>query len=334
VFRHSLGAVLMTVGFVGISNNDSNLSGWAFDILSLEALFLIPRIFSILSLSPYLGTMIPCLKEMGKDFVKFTLLVIVLYLGFLTTFALLGRDTYKLSEMVLILTKIFFGSSYIGFDIMDEIDPVLGAPLMIIFVILTNILLLGALTGIMSNSFMRVTNHAREEYLYVTSVYVLEASTSNRLTHFYPPFNLLAFLIFWPWSLVYPTTRHVRSARIALLKITHLPIMATIQAYEFVRRKTFEEAFEKLNRPTGPKKRVAQGAAAQTHLASGLPRPNMPSPVQTKIWKPMAQKPEDDAEEETAVDTQLRELHRKIDALTTAVLAIQESQVMRARASG
>lgn len=31
---------------------------------------MIPRVASILSLSPYWGTLIPCLKEMGKDFIK------------------------------------------------------------------------------------------------------------------------------------------------------------------------------------------------------------------------------------------------------------------------
>jgi hypothetical protein len=56
---------------------------------------------------------------------------------------------------------------------------------MLIFVTLSSILLMGSLTGMLSNSFSRVITHAREEYLYVYSVYVLEASTSNRLTHFY-----------------------------------------------------------------------------------------------------------------------------------------------------
>jgi hypothetical protein len=53
----------------------------AYDVLGLEALFLVPRIFSLLSLNRYFGTLIPCLKEMTKDFVKFLSLVVILYLG-------------------------------------------------------------------------------------------------------------------------------------------------------------------------------------------------------------------------------------------------------------
>lgn len=66
----------------------------SFDILALLALFMVPRVCSVLSLSPYWGTLIPCLKEMGKDFVKFMVLVFIVYLGFLTTFTLVARDTF------------------------------------------------------------------------------------------------------------------------------------------------------------------------------------------------------------------------------------------------
>lgn len=39
----------------------------AYDVLGLEALFLVPRIFSLLSLNRYFGTLIPCLKEMVSE---------------------------------------------------------------------------------------------------------------------------------------------------------------------------------------------------------------------------------------------------------------------------
>ncbi|KAJ4289456.1 hypothetical protein N0V88_006937 [Collariella sp. IMI 366227] len=180
-------------------------------------------------------TLIPCLKEMGKDFIKFMVLVVIVYLGFLTTFSLVGRDAYSLPDMTGFLTRIFFGSSYVGFDIMHNIDPVFGPPLMILFIMLSSILLMGSLTGMLSNSFSRVITHAREEYLYVYSVYVLEASTSNRLTHFYPPFNLLALVIFRPLRLFLPSDTKFRRARILLLKATHLPIVAAIESYEWIR---------------------------------------------------------------------------------------------------
>jgi hypothetical protein len=107
---------------------------------------------------------------------------------------------------------------------------------MIIFVVMTNILLITSLISILSNSFAKVTAHAREEYLYVYSVYVLEASTSNRLTHFFPPLNLLPLLLIRPLRLCIPADQ-LRGIRIALLKITHTPIVAGILLYEGIQER-------------------------------------------------------------------------------------------------
>ena len=151
--------------------------------------------------------------------------------GFLTTFTLLARDSFTLAEMSWILIKVFFGSSYLGFDIMSDINPKLGPPLMLIFVCMTNILLITSLISILSDSFSKVIAHAREEYLFVYSVYVLEASTSNRLTHFYPPLNLIPLILIRPLRLCLPAS-HLRRTRILLLKITHAPIVGCIWLFE------------------------------------------------------------------------------------------------------
>ncbi|TKA49927.1 hypothetical protein B0A49_08410 [Cryomyces minteri] len=102
-------------GMIGLAQHNDHIIDTSFDILALEALFLIPRLCSLLSLIPYFGTLIPCLKEMTKDFIKFLSLVVILYLGFLTTFTLLARESFTLQQMSWILIKVFFGSSYLGF---------------------------------------------------------------------------------------------------------------------------------------------------------------------------------------------------------------------------
>jgi hypothetical protein len=66
---------------VGLTTSNAATIDLAYDVLGLEALFLVPRIFALLSLNRYFGTLIPCLKEMTKDFVKFLSLVVILYLG-------------------------------------------------------------------------------------------------------------------------------------------------------------------------------------------------------------------------------------------------------------
>jgi hypothetical protein len=94
---------------------------------------------------------------------------------------------FTLSEMSWILIKVFFGSSYLGFDIMNDINAKLGPPLMLIFVTMTNILLITSLISILSDSFSKIISHAREEYLFVYSVYVLEVGTDATLS--FAPLN-------------------------------------------------------------------------------------------------------------------------------------------------
>jgi hypothetical protein len=328
-------------GIIGITQQNNHLIELSFDVLALEALFMIPRICSVLSLSPYWGTLIPCLKEMGKDFLKFMVLVVIIYLGFLTTFSLVGRDMFTLSKMTMILTKIFFGSSYVGFDIMEDIDPVFGPPLMIVFITLSSILLMGSLTGMLSNSFSRVITHAREEYLYVYSIYVLEASTSNRLTHFYPPFNLIALVIFRPLRLFLPSDNKFRAGRILLLKVTHLPIVGAIQLYEALRRKFGDQRVkDEYAGFKGPR----TSSSMRKHrpgLGSGRPsssyRPPLSSPRQSdqhvarlSTANTTTGNEEDDGMgAETIVEIRIKDLTTKIDKLTEMVLLLQQNQDLK-----
>lgn len=291
---------------------------------------------------------------MGKDFVKFMVLVVVIYLGFLTTFTLIGRKTYTLATMTGYLTKIFFGSTYVGLEIMWQIDQVFGPPLMILFVMLSSILLMGSLTGMLSNSFSRVITHAREEYLYVYSVYVLEASTSNRLTHFYPPFNLLALVIFRPLRLFLPSDNKFRSARILLLKATHLPIVAAIEAYEWIRgtdsKGTQYNGFrgprvQRMGGSTGaigsfasPKKMHLAQPPVRTRESTSSLRPSVLRQVSQQqhlspgVVNRAARSAADAAElvamgeNVTDAEAKIAELSLKIDRLTDLVIAMQAAQ--------
>ncbi|CAK4030375.1 Ca2+ Mg2+-permeable cation channel [Lecanosticta acicola] len=225
-----VGIAFFTTRMLGLVDHDGVATDVAFDILSIEALFLVPRICSLLSLHPYFGMLLPVLKEMTKDFIKFLGLVAILYLGFSTSFSFLARGTFTFREMNWILIKVFFGSSYLGFDIADQISPALGPPLMFIFVCMTNILLITSLISLLSNKLDSIMLHARDEYLFVYAVYVLEAATSNRLTFFLPPLNLLPLML-RPLRLIV-SPQQLRNARIVLLKATHWPFVLALLGYE------------------------------------------------------------------------------------------------------
>ncbi|KAF2432661.1 hypothetical protein EJ08DRAFT_630491 [Tothia fuscella] len=261
----TIGVAFFVTRIVGIVKGSDETIGAAFDILALQALLLVPRTCSILSLNPYFGTLIPCLREMTKDFIKFLSLVVILYrksplllceiLDMLIKFQL---------EMSWVLVKVFFGSSYLGFDVAQEISPALGPPLMLVFITMTNILLITSLISLLSNSLTRILDHAREEYLFMFEP-PTGSSTSNRLTYFFPPMVSLRFLPCSPAPstviAVFETIRirtcmnliplflrplrlcisqeNLRWTRIVLLKITHSPYVAAIYVYEGIHDRWF-----------------------------------------------------------------------------------------------
>ncbi|SPN99870.1 uncharacterized protein DNG_02722 [Cephalotrichum gorgonifer] len=314
----TIGIIFAALRVIGIYTGNQDVIQVAFDILALEALFMVPRICSFLSLSPYWGTLIPCFKEMGKDFIKFMVLIVIIYLGFLTTFSLVGRDSFTFSSMTMILTKIFFGSSGVGIEIMDDIDRVFGPPLMLLFICLSSFLLSGSLTGMLSYSFSRVITQAREEYLYVYSVYVLEASTSNRLTHFLPPVNLIALVVFRPLRFFVHSENKFRAGRIVLLRITHAPIVGVIMMYESIRRKAGHEEFAGFG---GPK------------LDSHVARKALP-PVRSESSATATASAAEEGEEVEVdgtvalgqMEARLAEMSEKIEQLTSVILAMQQEK--------
>lgn len=58
------GVAFFVTRIVGLAKHDLHVIDIAFDILAVEALFLVPRLFSLLSLHPYFGMLLPAMKEM------------------------------------------------------------------------------------------------------------------------------------------------------------------------------------------------------------------------------------------------------------------------------
>ncbi|POS75182.1 hypothetical protein DHEL01_v206427 [Diaporthe helianthi] len=226
-----IGIAFFVLRMIGLSNGSDKIMEWAFNILALHSLLLIPRIFSLVSLSPYYGSLLPCLKEMGKQFIRFLGFTLIIYFGFFTTFIMLAMGHYPLDSLSITILKCFFGAGVQGFDIAQKVSPYLGLPVMIIFVILTNQLLITSMMAHISNSLRQVLESSREEYLYVYSVYVLESVTSDKMTYFQAPLNLIPVVLLRPLLYLVPDTT-ADQIRIMLLKATHLPFLGAIWLFE------------------------------------------------------------------------------------------------------
>lgn len=218
---------------IGVAEQNPYIVGRSYDVLSLQGVLLVPRLFSFLSLTPYFGTLFPCLKRLVVDFVQFLVLIVALFTGFLVTFSVLGRNQYSVSQICWMLIRVFYGGSNIGFDAMRSLHPIFGPPLMIVFVTFSQILLTTALISILSSSFSKVMDNARSEYHFLFATTCLEASKSDHMVILSPPFNLLALFLVRPLRLILPSNHIVlRTVKIWILRVTHAPYVLLFSLYE------------------------------------------------------------------------------------------------------
>lgn len=223
-------AGLRLVGFI-LGNEYYTTLG--FDFLSLEAVLLVPRLFSFLFIFPYFGTLLPCLRDLALEFLKFFVIIAIISVGFLTSFLFLGRQTFDLDQMFWLLVRVFFGATFAGFDAAPSISPVFGPILMLVFVTLTNILLVTVLISILSQKFSTIMLNAKQEYaLHFSAIVIESVNTSDRVTYFYPPINILGALL-RPLKLVM-TLNSYKTLRIWVLKCTHWPFVVLVYAYEYI----------------------------------------------------------------------------------------------------
>lgn len=223
--------------YLGHASVDYRLTQSAFDVLSLEALLLIPRFFSFVSVYPYFGTLLPCLKQLAKELIKFLSLIAIIYLSFFTCFTFLARKVLTIREMSWLLVSVFFGNAAKGFEAAPRISPEFGPALMLVFITLSNLILIPILVSILSSRFNDMMQKAREEYVFLFSSTVIEhVTTAERLTYFYPPMNIITFII-RPLRLFCSTIQY-KKLKLFMLRLTHFPLAWAIKIYE-----KFEHAY-------------------------------------------------------------------------------------------
>lgn len=172
--------------------------------------------------------------------------------------------------------------------------------------------------------------HAREEYLFQYSIYVLESCTSRRLTYFLPPTNLIPLLFVRPLRLFLPSDA-VRQIRIMLLRAVSIPFVALIWFYEGARRLFMRGERPPLakmrSRPLSANKPFSSSSnrfrSAEVGTSSALKiSERLPSHAQRSPSVKSAMSSSENAD----VIVLLQRLSAQVDALTTMVTA-QETAV-------
>ncbi|KAF9962090.1 hypothetical protein BGZ72_010696 [Mortierella alpina] len=204
---------------------------FAYDFLACNSILLWPRLFAALDHYKFFGTMLIVLRQMLLDAMLFLALSFIFYVGFCQAFYALHDNQKSYGEIAWLLLQVFFGSAFLGFEQASELSELFGAPLMVLFVAISVLMLYTLLISIFSQTFSEVSANAKEEFMFLFSVKVMEEVKSDALYEFQPPFNILAGIIVWPCSLMYPSKVVGKVSRV-LLRFFYFPELVFIWLFE------------------------------------------------------------------------------------------------------
>ena len=154
---------------------------------------------------------------MATVLLQFGVILVVVLMGFATSFFALFRDVYSFGETLLHLFKTILGDVEL-FDELEDISreqyAVVGYLLLVVFVIAVTIMLLNLLIAILSTAHADVHSNTQKEFKVSTARTVEHYRLAVELDILPAPFNLLQTLV----SLPFLATRRQQSGSYHLVK--------------------------------------------------------------------------------------------------------------------
>ncbi|KAL8969763.1 MAG: hypothetical protein Q9183_001842 [Haloplaca sp. 2 TL-2023] len=212
----------------------------AYDVLAANAVFLFPRLFSVLDHSRYFSQLLIAFRMMAQDLFVLFILIAISCSGFFVAITLsFGGDDNDARAVIYTLFQLLMGFTPAAWDTWNNYN-FLGKTILTLFLFICHFLVVTILITVLTNSFMEVVRNANEEHQFVFAVNAISMVKSDALFSYIAPTNVLAWVLA-PLRFVLPFRSFVRLNR-TVIKITHFPILFLIYAYErmILRRDTFD----------------------------------------------------------------------------------------------
>ncbi|KAL2840865.1 hypothetical protein BJY01DRAFT_15457 [Aspergillus pseudoustus] len=203
----------------------------AYDVLAANAVLLFPRLFSILDHYRYFSQLLIAFRIMASDLVAVFVLIIIACSGFFVAFTLSfssGQDQSP-GSVAYALFQMLMGFTPAAWTLWDDYN-FLGRAILTMFLFICHFVVVTILITVLTNSFMRIVQNANQEHQFLFAVNTISMVKSDALFSYVAPTNIFAWLI-TPLRYLVPFRQYVRINR-TIIKITHMPILFTICAYE------------------------------------------------------------------------------------------------------
>ncbi|KAL3430273.1 hypothetical protein BDV09DRAFT_26255 [Aspergillus tetrazonus] len=218
----------------------------AYDILAANAVLLFPRLFSVLDHYRYFSQLLIAFRIMASDLVAVFVLIVIACSGFLVACLSIGQDETPAS-VAYALFQMVMGFTPAAWTLWDEYG-FLGRVILTMFLFICHFVIMTILITVLTNSFMRIVQNANQEHQFLFAVNTISMVKSDALFSYVAPTNIFAWLI-TPLRWIIPFRQYVRLNR-TIIKITHMPILFTICAYEkMILSPQMIEATDLIDRP-------------------------------------------------------------------------------------
>jgi hypothetical protein len=206
-----------------------SVAAMAYDVLGSTAVLLFPRLFSALDHYRYFSQLLIAFKMMAMDLVAILVLIVISCSGFFVAFSLAFKRDLGASDAAYAIFQLVMGFTPAAWDLWGEMN-FLGRALLALFLFICHFLIVTILVTVLTNSFMAVVKNADEEHQFLFAVNTISMVKSDALFSYIPPTNIIGWLLI-PVKYTMSFKRFLRMNRL-VIKLTHIPVLFTIFAYE------------------------------------------------------------------------------------------------------
>ncbi|KAI3320057.1 hypothetical protein HD806DRAFT_507619 [Xylariaceae sp. AK1471] len=200
----------------------------AYEVLAANAIFLLPRIFSVLDHYPYFSQLLIAFRYMVEDLMAVFVLILISCSGFFVFFTL-SKNEDDATDVAYRIFQILMGFTPAAWDVWPEYTFV-GRLLLIFFLIICHFLVVTILITVLTNSFTAIASNAKEEHLFLFAINTISMVKNDSLFSYIAPANILAWVL-TPLRYIMPIRQFILLNR-TVIKLTHWPILFLIFVYE------------------------------------------------------------------------------------------------------
>ena len=209
-----------------------HMAGMAYDALASTAILLFPRLFSVLDHYRYFSQLLIAFRMMAQDLFAVLVLIVIACSGFFVAFTLSFSDARTDGNAVAFaLFQLLMGFTPAAWEKWAGYN-MLAKALMSMFLIICHFLIVTILITVLTNSFMAIVQNANDEHQFLFAINTISMVKSDALFSYIPPANVVGWLLS-PLRYTMSFRQFVKFNR-TVIKVTHLPILFLIFAYERV----------------------------------------------------------------------------------------------------